>query len=111
MKMRNFIATILLIGLMILPSSLLAQAAPPGQEPSVGAKVLDLLIVRPISLGVSGITTGFFLVTLPITFPIGVSEASARIFVEAPWRFTGARPLGDFEHYKDGKPITVVPDN
>jgi hypothetical protein len=111
MKTRKFIATLLLIGILILPSSLMAQAEPPSSEPDVGIKVLDLLIVRPIGLAVSGVTTGFFLATLPITFPIGVSEASARIFVEAPWRFTGARPLGHFDRYKDGKPITVVPDN
>jgi hypothetical protein len=111
MKTGKFIATLLLIGILILPSSLLAQAVPPGTEPDVGVKILDLLIVRPISLAVSGVAGGIFLVTLPVTFPIGVSEASARIFVEAPIRFTAARPLGVFDRYKDGKPITVVPDN
>jgi hypothetical protein len=40
----------------------------------------------------------------------GVPEASARVLVEAPWRFTGARPLGDFNNYKDGGPITTVRD-
>jgi hypothetical protein len=26
----------------------------------------------------------------------------------AEWRYTGGRYLGDFYHYKDNKPITVI---
>lgn len=77
-------------------------------EPSVAIKILDLSIVRPISMVVSIVSTAFCVGTLPLTFPVGVSEPAARIFVEAPWRFTNARYLGEFNHYKDEKPVTIV---
>lgn len=78
------------------------------EEPTVGMKVLDLLVVRPLSIVVSAASTAIHIVTVPVTFPAGVSEPAARILVEAPWRFTGMRCLGHFNRYKDGNPITVV---
>jgi hypothetical protein len=80
------------------------------EQPTVGMKVLDLLLVRPLSIVGSALSTAFYLATVPITFPSGVSEPAARIFVEAPWRYTGMRYLGDFKHYKDGNPITIIPE-
>src|SRR5512139_1342133 len=80
------------------------------EQPTTGMKVLDLLVVRPLSIVGSTASTAFYLVTVPITFPSGLSESAARIFVEAPWRYTGMRYLGDFKHYKDGNPITIIPE-
>ena len=80
------------------------------EEPTTGMKALDLLLVRPLSIVGSALSTAFYLVTVPITFPSGVSEPAARILVEAPWRYTGMRYLGDFHHYKDGNPITIIPE-
>jgi len=80
------------------------------EQPTTGMKALDLLVVRPFSIVGSSLSTIFYIVTVPITFPSGVSEPAARIFVEAPWRYTGMRYLGDFKHYKDGNPITVIPE-
>ena len=80
------------------------------EEPTTGMKVLDLLVVRPLSIVGSTLSTAFYLVTVPITFPSGVSEPAARILVQAPWRYTGMRYLGDFKHYKDGNPIAIIPE-
>lgn len=80
------------------------------EEPTVGMKALDLLVVRPLSIVGSTASTAFYIVMVPITFPSGLSEPAARIFVEAPWRFTGMRYLGDFKNYKDGNPITIIPE-
>jgi hypothetical protein len=80
------------------------------EQPTTGKKVLDLLVVRPLSIVGSTLSTAFYLVTVPITFPSGVSEQAARILVEAPWRYTGMRYLGDFRYYKDGNPITTIPE-
>lgn len=78
------------------------------ENSSVGIKILDLIIVRPISAGVACASTIFYIGTSPLTYSIGVGEPSARILVEAPWRFTAARYLGDFDHYKDGKTVVTV---
>ena len=78
------------------------------ETPPVGMKILDLLVVRPISAGVACLSTAFCVGTMPLAYIIGVGEQSARVLIEAPWRYTGGRYWGDFHHYKDGKPITVV---
>ncbi len=80
------------------------------EEPTAGMKALDLFVVRPLSIVGSTASTAFYIVTVPITFPSGLSERAARILVEAPWRYTGMRYLGDFKHYKDGNPITTIPE-
>jgi hypothetical protein len=78
------------------------------EQPSVGIKVVDLLLVRPMSLAVSSVSTGIYIGISPLVFVLGVGEPAARVMVEAPWRFTAGRYLGDFNHYKDNQPITVV---
>ncbi len=98
------------LSILILFSSAAFADGMDREQPTTGMKVLDLLLVRPLSIIGSSISTAFFLATVPITFPSGVSEPAARILVEAPWRYTGMRYLGDFHHYKDGNPITVVPE-
>jgi hypothetical protein len=82
----------------------------PESKPPVALKVVDVVIVRPISAAVAAATTVVCIGTMPIAFVAGVSEHSARILIEAPWRFTGARRLGEFDRYRDGNPITVIPD-
>ena len=96
----------ILIAIVIALSSHIAYGEEVGQS-NVGMKILDLLVVRPLSIVVSTFSTALYLATVPITFPAGVSEPAARTLVEAPWRFTGARYLGEFDRYKDGNPITI----
>lgn len=76
----------------------------------VAAKIFDVLIVRPISIVMASASTGICIVTLPFTFITGVSEESASVLIEAPWRYTTARFLGEWDHYKDEKPITILDD-
>ena len=101
---------VMALSILILFSSAAFADGMDREQPTTGMKILDLLLVRPLSIIGSSISTAFFLATVPITFPSGVSEPAARILVEAPWRYTGMRYLGDFHHYKDGNPITVVPE-
>jgi hypothetical protein len=67
-----------------------------------GMKLLDVALVRPGMVAISVVSNAFFLGTLPLTFPIGVSEQSANLLVIAPWRFTAARFPGEFGAYQDG---------
>jgi hypothetical protein len=59
---------------------------------------------------VSAACNTVFIGSLPLTFPAGVSEPAARVLVEFPWKFTGARYLGEFHHYKNGEPIAFMVD-
>ncbi len=108
--MRICKTLVVALSMLILLSSGAFADGVEREQPTTGMKVLDLLVVRPLSIVGSTITTAFYLVTAPITFPSGVSEPAARILVEAPWRYTGMRYLGDFHHYKDGNPITIIPE-
>ena len=92
--------------LTLFPSSVLAQEL--RENPPVGLKILDIIVVRPISASVACVSTAFCAGTMPLAYVIGVGEQSARVLIEAPWRYTGGRYLGDFYHYKDGKPITII---
>jgi hypothetical protein len=98
--------------LAVLPILTLFSSSVLGQEirenPPVGFKVLDILVVRPLSASVACATTVFCVGTMPLAYITGIGEPSARVLIEAPWRFTAGRYLGDFSHYKDGKPITVI---
>lgn len=104
--------------LLMIPSFAFAQEsapqAPPATQvqtesgPTTGAMVADALLIRPLSAILSTASTGVCLATMPIAFVTGMGEQWARIMIEAPWRFTVARPLGEYENQRDGKPVTVV---
>ncbi len=107
MNSKRLVSILAVVAILTLfSSSVFAQEV--RQNPSVGIKVLDILVVRPVSACVAATTTAFCVGTMPVAYIIGIGEPSARILIEAPWRFTAARYLGDFHNYKDGKPITVV---
>jgi hypothetical protein len=107
MDSKRMVLILALVAILTLFSSS-AFAQEMRQNPPTGMKVLDLLVVRPLSACVATATTAFCVGTMPFAYIFGVGEPSARILIEAPWRYTAARYLGDFHHYRDGKPITVV---
>jgi len=77
------------------------------QGPSAGSIVGDIL-ARPFLISGAVITSAFGLVTMPAIFLTGLGEEWARITMEAPWRFAAGRPLGEWNTYRDGGPITVL---
>ena len=96
--------------LIIALSSSLALAHDLDLSPALGLKLLDLLIVRPLSAGVAGITTLAYIATFPVTYALGISEESEQILVEHPGRFAHARELGELDRYIDDPPeIPVYP--
>ncbi len=106
--MKVLKVTVLVAMLLIISSPFAFAYDLEQKEPHLATKILDLVIVRPLSIVVSTASTGLYLGTSPITYTIGVSEPAARILVEAPWRFTNARYLGEFDHYKDERPMMPV---
>ncbi len=86
-----------------------AHATPTSQEePSTGVKVADLILIRPIGVVVSAVSTGFCVITMPLAFIVGIGEESSRVLVETPWKFTSSRPLGNFKYYNDGKQVKWI---
>jgi hypothetical protein len=111
-KILFVILTVMLVFAFTCP--VIAQTEPrSGPEarqegPSVGLKILDALLVRPAGLVGSTISTAAYLAISPFVFVLGLGEPTARAMVEAPWRFTSFRYVGQFNHYKDERPINGV---
>jgi hypothetical protein len=76
------------------------QTAPIQEEPSIGIKILDILLVRPICIVGSTISTAVYLAISPVAFVMGLGEEAVETMVEEPWQFTSCRYVGDFNHYK-----------
>ncbi|RLA88800.1 MAG: hypothetical protein DRG58_06975 [Deltaproteobacteria bacterium] len=58
--------------------------------------VPDLLLVRPVTMVGSLVSTSAFLATLPFSYPLGQDLKIATVTVERPWNYTSNRPLGVF---------------
>ena len=106
MKKRVNIVLVVLVVLFFLFIS--CSAALAAEKPSVGLQIVDLILVRPTSLAVAAASTGFLICVSPVVYVIGVSEPAMDILLVAPWRFTGCRYLGEFNHYKDEQPIMFL---
>jgi hypothetical protein len=106
---REIFVVLLVAMLMAVPISQGYGEEADGKPPVV-LKVVDVVIVRPVSVAVAAGLTAVSVVTMPLAYVCGVGEHSTRILIEAPWRFTAARKLGEFDRYVDSKPITVLPD-
>ena len=107
---KRQIVSIVLIVLTLTFFSSFASAQELGRPETVPFKILDLIIVRPISAGVSCLTTALYLGTFPLTYVAGESEQSEKILVEAPWKFTHERALGELIRYRDDVPEIGPPD-
>jgi hypothetical protein len=108
-RTRLFVIIVTILSLTLFYSFVWAsEEAALRHRPPVGIIILDLIVVRPVSVAVSLFTTGICIGTMPLAAPIGIGEQSVRVLIEAPWRFTGMRYLGEFNNYIDSKPITVV---
>jgi len=80
------------------------------EGPSAGMQILDVAIVRPLCVIGSTASTAVYIAISPLVFVMGLGEPAARVMVEAPWRFTAFRYVGEFSHYRDELPIMGVWD-
>ncbi len=108
--MKREVLVVLLVAILLALPISHAYGDETEARPPIALKVVDIVIIRPVSAAVAGGLTAVSVGTMPLAYVCGVGEHSARILVEAPWRFTAARKFGELNSYKDGKPITVVPD-
>ena len=72
-------------------------------EPGWPDQVADAVLVRPLAMVGALASTGLFLGTLPLSFPMGIGDECAHVLMEGPWRFASGRVLGDLRRYNDGR--------
>lgn len=55
----------------------------------------DALLMRPVGVIALGVGAVTFIISLPITLPLGEAGRTARELVAAPFNYTFTRPIGD----------------
>jgi hypothetical protein len=109
---RNLICTALIaVTLLAAPAAMAERddGPQPGDLAPGWLMAIDFVFVRPLSFVLSIASTGVFIGTSPITYPIGAATGPRGlmpVLVMAPWRFTTSRYYGDFVEYRDHRTIT-----
>ena len=101
---KRSVVAMLVAALILVPVSAMAQSSSYSdpflddeQEIGAGAMLVDLVIVRPLSLIGLAVGTAGFVVSLP--FSIRNTEDAAQKLVTDPLLYTFDRPLGDFDRH------------
>ena len=76
-----------------------ASAAIPDERPEAVAMVIDVPI-RVIGLGLTVISSAFFIVALPFAMTSGSTGDAWEALVVEPLEFTFTRPLGKFDDWR-----------
>ena len=71
-----------------------------GTEDSTSILV-DAVVVRPVSFGLTVVGSVLFVLSLPVAAPSHSVDKTAHALVVAPAKDTFVRPLGDFDDYMD----------
>ena len=89
------LATFLLICSLVLSlnSFALAKDSSSG-DPSTGAVVLDILVLRPLGFCGTILGASTFVIALPVTVPFKKTDEASKILVMEPYSYTFERPLG-----------------
>ena len=93
--MKHLSALVLCVAL--IAAAVPASASHSTSSASPAAQAGDAIFVRPIMLGVSLVTTAFYLVTSPLTFLMDSDEEAGDALVYTPWWYTSGRDLGRFD--------------
>ena len=100
--MRNFTKTTAVFGviaaLIFVPfgTSALAQEYFEAKEPSGGAMMYDMVVLRPVGVVATVIGSAFWLVSLPFSAAGDNVGTATEKLVKDPAAFTFKRPLGEF---------------
>ena len=100
---KLFKKTLILItvaSLLIVPfgSTALAQEYFEAEEPSGGAMIYDLCVVRPVGLVATAIGSVVFVLSSPFSALGDNIDVAGQKLVKNPAAYTFKRPLGEFQH-------------
>lgn len=96
---NKFLVILLIAAMMIMPLATTAFAAEyfEVEEPSGGAMMFDLVVVRPVGIVATAVGCVFFVVSSPFSALGGNIDAAGEKLVKDPVAYTFKRPLGAFE--------------
>jgi hypothetical protein len=96
---NKFLVILLIAAMMIMPLATTAFAEEyfEVEEPSGGAMMFDLVVVRPVGIVATAVGCVFFVVSSPFSALGGNIDAAGEKLVKDPVAYTFKRPLGAFE--------------
>lgn len=93
-RQRSSRGLLLALGLLLGSQPLWANSAAHDNTPSAGAMVADLLVARPLLIGMTVLGTGLFIISLPFSALGGNSGEAADMLVVGPAQNAFVRCLG-----------------
>ena len=96
---NKFLVILLIAAMMIMPVASTAFGAEyfEAEDPSGGAMIFDLAVVRPVGIVATAIGCVFFVVSSPFSALGGNIDAASEKLVKDPAAYTFKRPLGEFD--------------
>ena len=91
-KLASLLAGMIIVLTLILSPQVMAQATE--ETPTANAMVADALVARPLLLVTSILSTGLYVISLPVSLLGGNAQEAAQVLVLEPWKNTAVRCLG-----------------
>jgi hypothetical protein len=95
---KKSLVIVTIAAMMIMPLATTAFAAEyfEAEDPSGGAMMFDLVVVRPVGIVATAVGCVFFVVSSPFSALGGNIDTAGEKLVKDPANFTFKRPLGEF---------------
>jgi hypothetical protein len=96
---KKSLIIVMIAAMMTLPLSTTALGEEyfETEEPSSGAMMFDLAVVRPVGIVATAVGCVFFIVSSPFSALGGNIDTAGEKLVKDPVAYTFKRPLGEFE--------------
>jgi hypothetical protein len=96
---KKSLITMIIAAMMVMPLTTTAFAGEyfEAEDPSGGAMMFDLAVVRPVGIVATAVGCVFFVVSSPFSALGGNINSAGEKLVKDPVAYTFKRPLGEFE--------------
>ena len=92
--MTKFATFLLVCSLVLSLNSFVLAKDNSSGDPSTGAVVLDILVLRPLGFCGTILGASAFVISLPVTVPFKKMDEVSKMLVMEPYGYTFERPLG-----------------
>ena len=96
---KSSLIIVIIAAMMIMPlaTTTFAEEYFEAEDPSGGAMMFDLAVVRPVGIVATAVGCVFFIVSSPFSALGGNIDTASEKLVKDPVAYTFKRPLGEFE--------------
>ncbi len=96
---RTSLIIVMIAAMMIMPLATTAFAEEyfEAEDPSGGAMMFDVAVIRPVGIVATAVGCVFFVVSSPFAALGGNIHAAGEKLVKSPGAYTFNRPLGEFK--------------